>query len=300
MTFQELLAAQVASGGQNVITPDNAGRILGLAAQQEANRQLSLAAGNQAVQEAINRQIASGERAAPDKEGKMDQYGQYVSPLQRSGQVVTAPSGVKFVTDAQGNVIGTNAPIGIGDSVDKRFINQGQTTAQERALLGPAIRESFMLEMQKKAPKQPAKVEEKVTVQEPVKQPAQVSTSKATTGDTNLMALMSLLSNVAQNASPAPALKAEALAEEDVLQAAAEAPAMQKREAALRELSNLKKQRDAIVAQLRGKTETILPISASGMTMPFSRVMQAESRSQSAIKARELEKQIAALEASLK
>lgn len=202
MTFQELLAAQVASGGQNVITPDNAGRILGLAAQQEANRQLSLAAGNQAVQEAINRQIASGERAAPDKEGKMDQYGQYVSPLQRSGQVVTAPSGVKFVTDAQGNVIGTNAPIGIGDSVDKRFINQGQATAQERALLGPEIRESFMLEMQKQAPKQPSKVEEKVTAQEPVKQPA-----KATTGDPNLTALMSLLSNVAQNASATSAPK---------------------------------------------------------------------------------------------
>lgn len=145
MTFQELLAAQVASGGQNVITPDNAGRILGLAAQQEANRRLALAEGQQAVQERKNLQaMQAGETPG----------------------VVTAPSGAKFVYDKQGNIVGTNAPMGIGDSVDKRFINQGQATAQERALLGPAIRESFMLEMQKQAPKQPAKVEEKVTVQE--------------------------------------------------------------------------------------------------------------------------------------
>jgi len=171
MTFQELLAAQIASGGQNVITPDNAGRILGLAAQQEANRQLSLAAGNQAVQEAINRQIASGERAAPDKEGKMDQYGQYVSPLQRSDQVVTAPSGVKFVTDAQGNVIGTNAPITplgpkqyAGESMQeaRQAFNRGESTQAERDafrqnMFGNArspglMQKTFIQEMQKQAP----------------------------------------------------------------------------------------------------------------------------------------------------
>lgn len=158
MTFQELLAAQVASGGQNVITPDNAGRILGLAAQQEANRRLALAEGQQAVQERKNLQaMQAGETPG----------------------VVTAPSGAKFVYDKQGNIVGTNALIGIGDSVDKMSINQGQATAQELALLGPAIRESFMLEMQKQAPKQPAKVEEKVTVQESPAQIPAVSTQPA-------------------------------------------------------------------------------------------------------------------------
>lgn len=132
MDLQQLIALQKASGGQNVITPDNAGRIMGLAAQQEANRRLALAEGQQAVQERKNLQaMQAGETPG----------------------VVTAPSGAKFVYDKQGNIVGTNAPIGIGDSVDKRFINQGQATAQERALLGPAIRESFMLEMQKQAPK---------------------------------------------------------------------------------------------------------------------------------------------------
>lgn len=163
MTFQELLAAQVASGGQNVITPDNAGRILGLAAQQEANRRLALAEGQQAVQERKNLQaMQAGETPG----------------------VVAAPSGAKFVYDAQGNIVGTNAPIGIGTAQDKREINRGQATAQERTLLGPAIREAFMLEMQKPTPKQPAKVEEKVSVQEtplPVQPSPQVSATSMPT-----------------------------------------------------------------------------------------------------------------------
>ncbi len=156
MDLQQLIALQKASGGQNTITPENAGRIMGLAAQQEANRQLSMDAGKLAVQEAMNRQIASGERAAPNEQGEVDKYGRYVSPLQRQGRVITAPSGAKFVTDAQGNIVGTNAAIGIGAGSmgDRAAINRGEITAQERQLLNPAIQEAFQLEMQKRAPVQ--------------------------------------------------------------------------------------------------------------------------------------------------
>ena len=133
MNLQQLIALQKASGGQNVITPDNAGRIMGLAAQQEANRQLSVDAGRLAVEERKRlQQLEAGQTPG----------------------VVTAPSGAKFVTDAQGNVVGTNAPIGVGAGGigDRAAINRGEATAQERALIGPAIREAFQLEMQKRAP----------------------------------------------------------------------------------------------------------------------------------------------------
>jgi hypothetical protein len=133
MTLQQLIALQKASGGQNVITPDNAGRIMGLAAQAEANRQLSMDAGRLAVEERKRlQQLEAGQTPG----------------------VVTAPSGAKFVTDAQGNVVGTNAPIGVGTGGigDRAAINRGEATAQEQALIGPAIREAFQLEMQKRAP----------------------------------------------------------------------------------------------------------------------------------------------------
>lgn len=156
MTFQELLAAQVASGGQNVITPDNAGRILGLAAQQEANRQLSLAAGNQAVQERKNLQAM--------------QAG--MTPGEIAGTTVVAPSGARFVTDAQGNVVGMNAPVTplgpkqyAGESMQeaRQAFNRGESTQAERDafrqnMFGDArspglIQKTFIQEMQKQAPK---------------------------------------------------------------------------------------------------------------------------------------------------
>ena len=133
MDLQQLIALQKASGGQNVITPENAGRIMGLAAQAEANRQLSMDAGRLAVEERKRlQQLEAGQTPG----------------------VITMPSGVKFVTDAQGNVVGTNAPIGVGAGGigDRAAINRGEATAQERMLIGPAIREAFQLEMQKRAP----------------------------------------------------------------------------------------------------------------------------------------------------
>lgn len=148
MNLQQLIALQKASGGQNVITPENAGRIMGLAAQQEANRQLSVDAGRLAVEERKRlQQIEAGQTPG----------------------VVTAPSGAKFVTNAQGNVVGTNAPIGVGAGGigDRAAINRGEATAQERALIGPAIREAFQLEMQKRAPA-PAPVAEAPAKQPPM------------------------------------------------------------------------------------------------------------------------------------
>jgi hypothetical protein len=152
MTLQQLIALQKASGGQNTITPENAGRIMGLAAQAEANRQLSMDAGKLAVEERKRlQQLEAGQTPG----------------------VVTAPSGAKFVTDAQGNVVGTNAPIGVGAGGigDRAAINRGEATAQERALLGPAIREAFQLEMQKRPPA-PAPVA-KAPVGQPTTTPAQ-------------------------------------------------------------------------------------------------------------------------------
>jgi hypothetical protein len=156
MTFQELLAAQVASGGQNVITPDNAGRILGLAAQQEANRRLALAEGQQAVQERKNLQAM--------------QAG--MTPGEIAGTTVVAPSGARFVTDAQGNVVGMNAPVTplgpkqyAGESMQeaRQAFNRGESTQAERDafrqnMFGDArspglIQKTFIQEMQKQAPK---------------------------------------------------------------------------------------------------------------------------------------------------
>lgn len=172
MTLQQLIALQKASGGQNVITPDNAGRIMGLAAQQEANRQLSVDAGRLAVEERKRlQQLEAGQTPG----------------------VVTAPSGAKFVTDAQGNVVGTNAPIGVGAGGigDRAAINRGEATAQERALIGPAIREAFQLEMQKRAPA-PAPIAEA-----PAKQPPMTPAQSA-----------AFLQATAPFSTPPPAVKA--------------------------------------------------------------------------------------------
>ena len=109
--------------------------------------------------------------------------------------------------------------------------------------------------------------------------------------------MLSLVSSIAQNVAVEPPGR---VTEEDLLKSAEEAPQQQAREASMRDLESLKKQRASILEQLRGRVEVSLPMSASGMTTPFSRVMQYESRAQAAAKARELEKQIAALEAALK
>lgn len=133
--FDSMVAAQMASGGQNVITPDNVGRIMSLAAQQEAQRRLALASGSQAVREKMEEQKMLGVRDGT---------------LASEGRVITAPSGARFVTDAQGNVVGSSMaalPAAAGQAMLR-----GESTAGERAALGPAIRSSFIEEMSRAAP----------------------------------------------------------------------------------------------------------------------------------------------------
>lgn len=284
MNLQQLIALQKASGGQNVITPDNAGRIMGLAAQQEANRQLSMDAGRLAVEERKRlQQLEAGQTPG----------------------VVTTPSGARFVTDAQGNVVGTNAPLTGGTMLqnDKGVAaGRGETPSSS---LGERIRSAFQTEMQKRAPVAPSPPTQQEQNQKFIEKTAPFNTPPIPDSQTpaaipnqqELAALLSLVSSTAQNAAVEPPRR---MTEEEMLRSAEEAPQQQAREASMRDLESLKKQRANILEQLRGRVEVSLPISASGMTMPFSRVMQSESRAQAAAKARELEKQIAALEAALK
>ena len=136
--FDTMVAAQMASGGQNVITPDNLQRIMGLAAQQEAQRRLALASGQQAVAEKKAEQALLGTRDGT---------------LASEGRFITAPSGARFVTDAQGNVVGSSTAA-LPAEAGKAML-RGEATMAEQAQLGPAIRSSFIQEMQKAAPSSP-------------------------------------------------------------------------------------------------------------------------------------------------
>lgn len=159
MDLQQLIALQKASGGQNTITPENAGRIMGLAAQQEANRQLSMDAGKLAVEE----------------RKRLQEMQQGMTPGQISGSTIVAPSGARFVTDAKGNVVGMNAPVTplgpkpyAGESMQeaRQAFNQGNATQAERDafranMFGDArspglVQKTFIQEMQKQAPAQAA------------------------------------------------------------------------------------------------------------------------------------------------
>ncbi len=159
MDLQQLIALQKASGGQNTITPENAGRIMGLAAQAEANRQLSMDAGKLAVEE----------------RKRLQEMQQGMTPGQISGSTIVAPSGARFVTDAKGNVVGMNAPVTplgpkpyAGESMQeaRQAFNQGNATQAERDafranMFGDArspglVQKTFIQEMQKQAPAQAA------------------------------------------------------------------------------------------------------------------------------------------------
>lgn len=154
--FESMVAAQMASGGQNVITPQNVNRIMSLAAQQEAQRRMAMASGRQAVEERKNlQQMQAG-----------------MTPGEIAGTTLVAPSGARFVTDAQGNVVGMNAPgtipgpmalPGETEADAKRAFNRGEGTADERELFSKnfsgtgrdygILRKTFVEEMGRAAPK---------------------------------------------------------------------------------------------------------------------------------------------------
>ena len=161
--FDTMVAAQMASGGQNVVTPQNMERIMGLAAQQEAQRRLALAAGRQAVQE---------------KKAEQEMF-KGRTPGEIAGTTIVAPSGARFVTDQQGNLVGTTAKMGIPgpltygketEAEAKAAFNRGESTAEERELFRNSfmgtnrdlglLRETFTNEMQKRRPVQAVPVPE--------------------------------------------------------------------------------------------------------------------------------------------
>lgn len=133
MTFQELIALQKATGNQNVITPENAGRILGLQAQAEAGKQLAMERGAQAVEERKRLQALQAQNASPRLLETYDP--------EKGRQ--------RFVFDKQGNVVGSStldkkaAPVA---GIDRELmnLNRGLATDEEKQLLRQAMRDQMV------------------------------------------------------------------------------------------------------------------------------------------------------------
>ena len=74
-------------------------------------------------------------------------------------QSITSDRGYKVVTDAKGNIVGTNAPVApvssaVGGFADQRAaFNRGEGTSAEKAALGPNIRSAALAELSRPAPK---------------------------------------------------------------------------------------------------------------------------------------------------
>ena len=74
-------------------------------------------------------------------------------------QSITSDRGYKVVTDAKGNIVGTNAPVApvssaVGGFADQRAaFNRGEGTTAEKAALGPNIRSAALAELSRPAPK---------------------------------------------------------------------------------------------------------------------------------------------------
>jgi hypothetical protein len=74
-------------------------------------------------------------------------------------QSITSDRGYKVVTDAKGNIVGTNAPVApvssaVGGFADQRAaFNMGKGTSAEKAALGPNIRSAALAELSRPAPK---------------------------------------------------------------------------------------------------------------------------------------------------
>lgn len=148
-------AAMRATGGQILPSSPSFRRAVELSQLRDVQMQQGMAEGAQAV-----KSLKKYQKANP----------QTISGLP-SNQVVTSDTGFKAVLDAQGNIVGTNAPTApvsesVGKFADERAaFNQGRGTMLERAALGPNIRDAFLEEYAKKAPVQAVAVEEPVPVQ---------------------------------------------------------------------------------------------------------------------------------------
>ena len=132
-------AAMRATGGQILPSSPSFKRALELAQLRDVQMQRGMAEGSQAVKNLKEYQAANPPT---------------ISGLP-SNQVVTSDTGYKAVLDAQGNIVGTNAPTApvsasVGKFADERAaFNQGKGTMLERAALGPNIRDAFLKEYAK-------------------------------------------------------------------------------------------------------------------------------------------------------
>jgi len=140
MTFQEAIALQKATGNQNVITPENYGRIMGLAAQAEAGKQLAMDRGAQAVEERKRLQALQGDGSLSSQGRLLETY-----DPEKGRQ--------RFVFDKQGNVIGSatlDKPAAPVAGIDRELMNanRGLATDQEKQLLRQAMRDQMLAAVQ--------------------------------------------------------------------------------------------------------------------------------------------------------
>lgn len=138
MTFQEAIALQKATGNQNVITPENYGRIMGLAAQAEAGKQLAMDRGAQAVEERKRLQALQGDGSLASQGRLLETY-----DPEKGRQ--------RFVFDKQGNVIGSatlDEPAAPVAGIDRELMNAGLATDQEKQLLRQSLRDQMLAAVQ--------------------------------------------------------------------------------------------------------------------------------------------------------
>ena len=138
MTFQEAIALQKATGNQNVITPENYGRIMGLAAQAEAGKQLAMDRGAQAVEERRRLQALQGDGSLASQGRLLETY-----DPEKGRQ--------RFVFDRQGNVIGSatlDKPATPVAGIDRKSMNEGLATDREKQLLRQAMRDQMLAAVQ--------------------------------------------------------------------------------------------------------------------------------------------------------
>jgi len=131
-------AAMRATGGQILPSSPAFKRAVELSQLRNVQMQQGMAEGGQAV-----KNLQAYQAANPPT----------ISGLP-SNQVVTSDTGYKAVLDAQGNIVGTNAPVApMSKFADERTaFNQGKGTMLEKAALGPNIRDAFLKEYAKKGP----------------------------------------------------------------------------------------------------------------------------------------------------
>lgn len=137
-------AAMRATGGQILPSSPSFKRALELAQLRDVQMQQGMAEGAQAVKSLKEYQAANP---------------QTVSGLP-SNQVVTSDTGFKAVLDAQGNIVGTNAPVTAGPKIYDKVLGTSNDPTS-----GQNIRDAFLKEYAKPKPVQAVAVEEIVPAQ---------------------------------------------------------------------------------------------------------------------------------------